>query len=34
MSIFKCVMMNLNTYVKHTNQVLYESINNVKRILI
>jgi hypothetical protein len=26
--------MNLDTYVKHIHQVLYEPINNIKRILI
>jgi hypothetical protein len=26
--------MNLDTYIKDINQVLYESINNLKQILI
>jgi hypothetical protein len=34
MSIFKWMMINLDTHIKHIHQVLYESINYLKRILI
>ncbi|ONL97501.1 MADS box interactor-like [Zea mays] len=34
LSIFKWMVMNLDTYIKYIHQVLYESNNYLKRILI
>jgi hypothetical protein len=34
MSTFKYMMMNLDTYIKHIDQVLHESITFLKQILI